>query len=264
MHIESTWRILTIGDGDLSFSHALKQKYPQLNLVATVLDTETALRAKYQYNAIDLLKALNVKVLFEFDATQPHCWDNLSQHFDVVIFQFPLIPSFTSKAEFEQSQYPINTLNRILLRKFIHYSQTKALDLNGPMLSYITSKDVKPYREWNIEGSLVTGLPYHYLGQSPFHIGSFPGYLIRNVDRDKHVKDTKGFTYVWSSKPSTTVQLELNFPHYLNEHYCTFCRAGRFLNEMDKTKHERAKSHKLMHKYEQIWQSYLDNESLEM
>jgi hypothetical protein len=33
-----------------------------------------------------------------------------------------------------------------------------------------------------------------YVGKMAFNISEFPGYKIRNVDRDKHVKDTQGFT----------------------------------------------------------------------
>ena len=38
MHINPNWRILTVGDGDLSFSHALLTHYHPKQLTATVFD----------------------------------------------------------------------------------------------------------------------------------------------------------------------------------------------------------------------------------
>lgn len=259
MYINPSWRILTVGDGDLTFSYALSQQFPNIKLVASVLDSEAVLRNKYEHHAIDLLLAQNTPVHFEFDATNQSCWERLNTQFDVVIFQFPLIPSFTTKAAFEASPYSVNTLNRILLRTFINFTQTIALDPKGPMLSYITSKDVKPYREWNIEGSLVQGLPYHYLGYTRFNIDAFPGYRVRNVDRDKHVKDTSGLTYVWSTKSSMADNQTLAQPIYLQEGYCTMCRAGAFQSEADKAGHERSRMHKAMSEAERDWQTYLNH-----
>ncbi|WP_462152660.1 class I SAM-dependent methyltransferase [Pseudoalteromonas xiamenensis] len=263
MHINPTWRVLTVGDGDLTFSRALKMKYPELSLVASVYDSEETLRNKYEQHAIDDLYDAQVPVYFEFDVTDTTCWAKLARTFDVVIFQFPLIPSFTSKEAFESTPYSVNTLNRILLRKFIHHSQQCALDPNGPMLSYITSKDVKPYREWNLEGSLVSNLNYHYLGCSPFNIELFPDYKIRNVDRDKHVKDTSGISYVWSTKTELNENHSLQVPEYLGEQYCTMCRVGEFLNEQDKSAHKRSRLHKAMARNETAWEAYLAVENLQ-
>ena len=38
------------------------------------------------------------------------------------------------------------------------------LDEAGPRICYITSKEVKPYREWNVETSLTRGLEISCLG----------------------------------------------------------------------------------------------------
>ncbi|MFC3034728.1 Rossmann-like fold-containing protein [Pseudoalteromonas fenneropenaei] len=261
MFLDPNWRVLTVGDGDLSFSRALTHFIPATQLVASVLDSETVLREKYQAHAIDDLRALNVPIYFEFNVLDDSCWQQLAQKFDVVIFQFPLIPAFNDQQQFEQNPHSINTLNRILLRTFISASQRFALDSNGPMLSYITSKDVKPYRDWNIEGTLVQGLPYQFLGNSRFHLERFPGYQIRNVDRDKHVKNTSGITYVWSPKPWPEAHQHAphrpQIPYYFNGNYCTMCRAGEFKGEADIKAHNKSRLHKVAQLHENAWQSYL-------
>lgn len=256
MQLDPKWRILTVGDGDLSFSYSIKKYLNPTLIVASIYDSEIVLREKYQNHALDKLRDLNTQVITEFDATDPASWGQLNeQKFDVVIFQFPLIPAFSSHDEFKQNNLSINTLNRRLLRDFLNYSQSIALDTAGPMLSVITSKDVKPYCEWNLEETLHQGLNLEYLGQMPFDIGRFPEYKIRNVDRDKHVKDTRGISYFWS--PKSIASLPLLKPHYLMPSHCPMCRVGPFLTEQDKQAHLNSKKHKQMSKHEHAWQTYL-------
>lgn len=258
MYLNPNWRILTVGDGDLSFSYALATDIKPTKLVASTYDDATTLITKYADNALTALKASNVTVLNSFDVTNPETWQRLNgELFDLVIFQFPLIPAFVGQAAFRENTVSINTLNRALLHQFIKYATDFALDINGPMLCYITSKDVKPYREWNIEGSLNDSLASRYLGQMPFDIGLFPGYKIRNVDRDKHVKDTSGISYVFSPNEVPELKDKLTIPVYLGNHSCPLCRVGPFHGEEDKQKHLLAKKHQQMLAFEADWQAWL-------
>lgn len=264
MYLNPNWNILTVGDGDLSFSDALFRHNTPQKLVASTFDDAHTIAHKYPDNALASLTANNVTVLNKFDVTQPQCWQTLGQHlhsFDVVIFQFPLIPAFVGRDAFEQNtrHTSTNVLNRALLHQFIKYANEFALNPQGPALCYITSKDVKPYREWNIEGSLNTQLNAHYQGQMAFDINRFSGYKIRNVDRDKHVKDTSGITYVFSEKIVPELANILTKPKYLTANYCTLCRVGPFLADEDKNKHLTAKKHLRMLKLEQDWQVWLAN-----
>ncbi|AOT10354.1 class I SAM-dependent methyltransferase [Pseudoalteromonas luteoviolacea] len=256
MQLDPKWRILTVGDGDLSFSYSIKKYLNPKLIVASIYDSEAVLREKYEYHALDKLRDINTQVITEFDATDPASWSQLGeQKFDVVIFQFPLIPAFSSHDAFKQSNLSINTLNRRLLRHFLNYSQAMVLDTAGPMLSVITSKDVKPYCEWNLEETLHQGLNIDYLGQTQFDITRFPEYKIRNVDRDKHVKDTRGISYFWSPKHNES--LALTKPNYLMPSHCAMCRVGPFLTEQDKKAHFNSKKHKQMSKHENAWQAYV-------
>ncbi|MBL4797608.1 MAG: DUF2431 domain-containing protein [Oleispira sp.] len=254
MYIKPNWRILTIGDGDLSFSASLWQNFKPKQLTATVFDSQQTLEDKYQHHAIDLLKTdSNQQLLFDFDVTNPKSWGALKkQQFDLVIFQFPLVPAFEDPQYFHNKGYiSINTFNRLLLRKYLIHGEKYFLDPNGEQLCYITSKDVKPYSEWNIENSLNQDLEHiHYLGSTPFRIENFPGYKIRNVDRDKHVKDTQGITYIWSPRTERELPEELTPKTHQGQEHCQFCKAGPFVSTSDKTLHEQSKKHQLMQRYE--------------
>ena len=135
------------------------------------------------------------------------------------------------------------------------------LDPNGAQLCFITSKDVKPYREWNIENALHQQTNFHYLGSSLFDIDHFPEYKIRNVDRDKHVRDTKGRTYVWSLQEQHTLKPLLDKPIYQDENCCTICRAGPFTTILDRAEHNASKKHQQMLAFEELWSSQLKNET---
>ncbi len=119
MYIKPNWRILTIGDGDLSFSASLWQNFKPAQLTATVFDSQQTLEEKYQHHAINLLKTdSKQQVLFGFDVTKPKTWGGLNKHqFDLVIFQFPLVPAFSDPQYFHnKGDISINTLNRLTLK----------------------------------------------------------------------------------------------------------------------------------------------------
>ena len=270
MYIKPNWRILTIGDGDLSFSASLWQNFKPKQLTATVFDSQQTLENKYQHNAIDLLNTNpSQKLLFGFDVTDPKTWPETwaaskNQQFDLVIFQFPLVPAFENPQYFHQKgDISINTINRLLLRKYLMHCEKYFLDPKGEQLCYITSKDVRPYDEWNIESSLNQDLEHiQYLGSMPFDIEKFPGYKIRNVDRDKHVKNTQGITYVWSPKADSTDHNKallgvLEEKSHQGEGYCEICKAGPFVSASDKVLHEQTKKHQLMQQYEDQYEKAL-------
>jgi len=260
MYIEPSWRILTIGDGDLSFSLSLARHYRLRELVATVLDSEDKLIEKYKSDNLARLNALGTQVMTEFDVTNPETWHELKQkQFDLVIFQFPLIPALGSTAAFQQS-YGVNTLNRALLRHFLKHSFEHFLDPTGAALAYISSKDVKPYIEWDMERSLHRGLDIRYLGKHEFQLDAFSGYRIRNVDRDKHVKDTLAFTHVWGRTEWSNPQLPLMKANEQIGDCCIICRAGPFETEQERRGHLSGKRHRRLAEFDKQWQYYLRQE----
>lgn len=263
MYIDPQWRILTVGDGDLSFSEALFRTYNPKLLTATVLDTRQTLLDKYSDNSLQALEQLGVRVITEFDITRPSTWSAIQSKYDLVIFQFPLVPGIKSKQQYNLmhqhfgADFSINTLNRRLLRKFLQFSFSYLLSPQGARLAYISSKDVKPYTEWNIEDQIAKGLDCSFLGSEAFYVEQFKGYQIRNVDRDKHVKQTKSLTYVWSDIAQP--KLDLTTFHSVGSTGCEICRAGPFATEQEKQAHQASAKHTRMADFDRQWQAYLVN-----
>jgi hypothetical protein len=264
MIIKKEWRILTVGDGDLSFSYSLFKQHNVKSLTASVYDSIDTMTNKYSENAYLQLNNAQVPLLFDFDVTNPLSWTTLNKHsFDVVIFQFPLLPAFKSFDEFKQQgkETSINTLNRSLLRTFLKNAFNHFLDPKGEQLCFITSKDVKPYKEWNIENALHQNTNIHYLGSSLFNINEFPEYKVRNVDRDKHVRDTQGRTYVWSLNNEHQLKKQLKEAIYQDKNCCTICRSGPFTTESDRQEHNASKKHQQMLDFEAKWSEKLAKEN---
>lgn len=262
--INPDWRILTIGDGDLSFSRAIHQTYKPKLLTATVLDSHPMLTEKYGAEHLTYLTEQGVRVITEFDLTRPSTWQGIQKKYDLVLFQFPLIPGFKSQADFQKvrdvfgEDFSVNTLNRRLLRKYLEYSFRYWLSLDGARLACISSKDVKPYIEWNIEHQIASGLPIELKGSLEFDIHAFPGYRIRNVDRDKHVKGTAGRSYFWSDSDKVELSLEPFIPLIGNA--CQLCHAGPFITALEQEEHEKSRKHQRMLDFDRQWQTYLKDE----
>lgn len=271
MYINPAWRILTIGDGDLSFSSSLSSYYKPRELTATIFDDKHTLLTKYGDKHYQQLLSEDVDVLLGFDVTNETTWGSLKKnHYDVVIFQFPLLPAFSSSQEFIEQcdNVSINTLNRHLLRTYLLNCFKYFLSDNGAKLAFITSKDVKPYQQWDIEKAITIDTDIHFIGKINFDINKFPGYKIRNVDRNKHVKATQGISYIYSTGLSTELSTELNINTpssltsvELQDNCCLLCKTGIFTTELDKTTHLATKKHQQMLKFEQQWLHYLQQKN---
>ncbi|WJG08141.1 Rossmann-like fold-containing protein [Aliiglaciecola sp. LCG003] len=259
MFIDPSWRILTIGDGDLSFTYSLLKDRKVENVYGSVLDPEVILRAKYREHAIDALLDRDKKIFYQLDITQTQSIPaQLIQQFDLVIFQFPLIPNFgRDPTSTTAPQMDSNILNRHLLLSFIQNCFEVLLDPAGQGLCYITSKDVKPYADWNIENLTPVPGAAHFLGWQPFDSQNFPRYKVRNVDRDKQIKDTAGKTYVWGYKGLQYPMLDLRPSSKSLLGYCKLCGTGPLLTEQSLAAHQLSKSHLRKLNYETKWQDYI-------
>ena len=259
MYIETGWRIITIGDGDLTFSLSLARKYALTSLTATVLDSESQLRDKYEDNAIDDLRSLGHRIEFNVDINHPDSFTSrLDAEFDLVIFQFPLVPNAGPAKPGKSFHHgeDSNLLNRILLANTLEHGFNYLLSAQGQGLCYITSKDVKPYCDWNIT-SLGRHADIPYLGHCLFSHQHYPGYNLRNVDRDKRVKATAATTYVWGRNTHSGVLRNLVLPIQKRNDFCDLCGAGPMLTEQDVEAHLQSRLHRRKQKYESQWQHYL-------
>lgn len=262
MRLDPKWKILTIGDGDLSFSLSLFQDLGVKNVVATVLDDANTIQKKYSDNALNTLSKLNIPTITNFDVTDPQSWQGFEKNrFDLVIFQFPLIPHNDDIHSYQLANKigSSNLQNRRLLRLFLRHAFEYFLAPQGQQLAMITSKNVKPYSDWNIEHSLHQGIGIRYLGELPFEQNQFPSYRIRNVNRDKQVKHTAATTYVWGRAPNPLLKDTLQPSAKNMANHCPLCGTGPIKDKQDRLAHESSKRHVQLQVFEEQWLSYLDN-----
>lgn len=260
MYLNQQWRILTVGEGDLSFSYALYQQCHPALLVASVYDSLNALNQKYPTNYHAPLNKAGVQVVTQLDVTQPSSFTPLgAQQFDLVIFQFPLHVGFDSPGAYLATPElaDSNLRNRWLLRQFLLNAFAYLLDKKGARLCYISSKDVKPYTDWDLEQALHQGTDIAYFGSMPFAAENFPGYRIRNVGRDKYVKATQATTYVWGKELPNELNGQLTRPNTLPANHCPLCGSGPFSNPNDYHAHQQNRRHQQKQHYQQQWQRWL-------
>ncbi|MEO0414124.1 MAG: class I SAM-dependent methyltransferase [Verrucomicrobiota bacterium] len=252
MFLDPTWRILTIGDGDLSFSLALSRKGHPGHIEASTYDSAEVLISKYADNELSTLRERGIRVHTGIDITDSASVSQIRNQFDLIIFQFPLIESAHASGFPELDS---NLLNRRLLRYFLLHSLETLLCKNGPQLCYITSKDVFPYKDWNIEQSINDGVDLPYLGSMKFETGDFPGYRIRNVKRDSLVLDTQAITYAWGKSPPAELVERLSPVPHSGSDYCSICRAGPFVGREDREKHFTSRGHGKKQAREEQWRA---------
>ncbi len=255
MYLPKNCRVITIGDGDLSFSRALLSHITPEHLIATTYDSEEVLRAKYAQNALDDLLSAGVKVIHSVDITDVASVKNLPANFaDIIIFNHPLVPTQRSYAQYQKERNnSANLMNRNLLYHFLKHSFDMLLKPNGERLCYITTKSVKPYSHWHIETSLTRNTPYQYLGNEAFALSLFKNYMVRNVDRDKCVKHEASDVYVYSDITKHSVIGRLSPFRFAEPNCCTMCRKGPFENNDDWELHQHSRIHKAQLAYHEAW-----------
>eukprot|EP00392_Amoebophrya_sp_AT5.2_P015034 g15224.t1 len=322
--------ILTVGDGDLSFSEALLDRLRQgdSKLTATVYDTEDVLVSKYaggsssssttlsSTDRIAKLCAGGADVRFSVDArrltaafssvlaeeqlpsSQQRRTEERSRSrtfFSRIVFQMPLLPAMT-KTEFETAPSKDPVLNnRLLLYEFLAECW-ELLSPNG--IAVITSKDVRPYTLWRLHDSVADGgngdhgengngnrddrkgNGMRFLGKLPFFAADFPGYRFQNVDRDKNVKDTNSFSFLYcrasdydeilglstTSPPGARTEISSG-GGVLSEEFlksldrcgdgdgrkCAICDVGPFTGAVDRRAHLESKKHLRFVQTDEVW-----------
>ncbi|WP_339724364.1 Rossmann-like fold-containing protein [uncultured Paraglaciecola sp.] len=258
MYLPKNCRVITIGDGDLSFSRALLAHVPPNNLIATTYDSENVLRDKYTRNALDDLLNAGVIVEHSVDIKDIASVKRLPQHFaDIVIFNHPLVPS-QDRAVLPQKERNkrANLANRDLLYYFLKHSFAALLIPEGLRLCYITSKSVKPYSDWHIETSLTFNTPYQFLGNQAFNLSLFKHYMVRKVDRDKYLKHQESEVYVYSDKNSHPINSCLTTFSFSEDKCCPLCRIGPFTDADDYKNHLNTRLHKTQQHYHDMWSAH--------
>ena len=158
--------ILTVGDGDFSFSLGLARKLMQSKgkengkktfLVATSYESESTLRRVYPDfdKTLRELGDLGVHVAYNVDATQilqtlklsgKASKKNLERRFHRICWNFPC----TAIASGQDGQNKAMEENKDLVRNFVESSRSVLTDRGDGEL-YVCHKTKPPYNQWNLE-----------------------------------------------------------------------------------------------------------------
>jgi len=213
-------RVLTVGDGDLSFSLSLAQAVPWLSLVATTHLSRGALEEAYGADRIEQvlteLAGLGAKVIHSVDATKLHKNASVLESagrggegadlagFARVIWNFPCVAGVSSRDA--DAQVAEMETNKHLLRRFFR-SCTKpgvlqcAEGVNGGGGEiHVSHKAKAPFCHWDIEGCAEKGggSALRSTGALVFDRACFPGYGARKVATGSGSFPTwDAKTYMW-------------------------------------------------------------------
>ncbi|EAZ45128.1 hypothetical protein OsJ_29765 [Oryza sativa Japonica Group] len=179
-HYSSLQSILTVGDGDFSFSLALATAFGSGdNLVATSLDTIEDLRGKYSKAESNImeLKRMGATVLHGIDAKRMKDHTNLKlRRFDRIIFNFP-------HAGFKGKEDDLHMIN--LHRELVWGFFQNARHLLRPYGEiHVSHKIGLPYDRWCIE-HLAYESSLTMIAKVDFRKEDYPGYNQKRGDSAK-------------------------------------------------------------------------------
>lgn len=199
----NTLRVLTVGDGDFSFSLSIARgnasSKSTLEMVASSHESNDSVLQTYSSPEIlQELKNLGVTVLHNVDATnlslEPALMDHKTsdKQFDYILWNFPCI-SATSRAADGQVQEIED--NKSLLRHFFTNAQAY---LRPAGEIHVTHKTIEPFSWWGVPVlGIESGL--QFLGEVVFDRCLYPGYVNRKVKHSKSFPCADARTFVFRS-----------------------------------------------------------------
>ena len=176
--IPENCRVLTVGDGDFSFSYGLAVS-SQFKVVATSFENEATLRITYPH-APEFISGLTslprTKVHFEVDATclAASLSEKVKGRFDVVIWNFPCVRA-ESGADGQVDQL---TENQSLIRQFLLTSKPLLRDERSCI--FVAHKTIEPFCWWGID-SIGMECGYSLAAKVQFDICCYPHYTNRKA-----------------------------------------------------------------------------------
>jgi 25S rRNA (uracil2634-N3)-methyltransferase len=209
--------VLTVGDGDFSFSYSLATL--GINIVATAYDSKDEFFEKYENSFYQELLEMKVPIYFGIDVTKPKWSDRIMEPWNIIVWNFPhngkgicsqdhniysqqqLLSKFLSSFPKQPSNQKFNLFSPILKKKHTISSLFETVHNNTLMdtfpqsvLVYLTIWSGQPYDSWNIrqiakQCGLICACSFK------FEPNAYPHY--------NHVK-TKGGNNSGFNKPSKT------------------------------------------------------------
>lgn len=168
-------KILTVGDGDLTFSRSLAQSFAH-QLTATTHESHQSLLKTYPNapEVLDALRSAGVTMFHEVDATNFESHAEVRTHkFDIVIWNFPCVRiergADGQVSELEQNQE--------LLRLFFR-SVRSILRPKGEV--HVTHKTIEPFSWWGLT-TLAAAEGLQLFQTIVFDRCNYAGYTNRKV-----------------------------------------------------------------------------------
>lgn len=204
-------RVLTVGDGDLSFSVALKRG-GALVQATSLASNLTDLQQRYPTLAVsEHVAELKGHIAYGVDATR--LADYVKERFDRVCFNFPSVDvgdglDGQSPKSRRADTEAVNA-NAQLVERFAH-SALDVLESHGELL--ITHKTLPPYSWWGVSRIAAVG-PLRCRGAIVMDRSAFPPYINRKAKSPRSFPATDAVTYVFcgaaprkpSAKPPPTL-----------------------------------------------------------
>ncbi|XP_047051685.1 heavy metal-associated isoprenylated plant protein 41-like [Lolium rigidum] len=195
-HYSSDQSILTVGDGDFSFSLSLATAFGSgKNIVATSLDTYEELNSNYSDAASNVreLERLGATVLHGVDAKEMNVHADLwPRLFDRIVFNFP-------HAGFNGREDKVDVIksHQELVRGFFAAARNM-LFRRGEI--HVTHKTKHPYSNWGIK-QLASESSLTLLEEAAFQIQDYPGYNQKRgsswrCDQDFAIGDCSTFIFL--------------------------------------------------------------------
>jgi 25S rRNA (uracil2634-N3)-methyltransferase len=205
--------VLTVGDGDLSYSVALTRI--GCTVVATCFESKKTLQDVYggstiDSNIVEIQSATGGMVEFgvnalELSKTLPASHTNVK--FDRIIWNFPC----AAVAQGQDGQNQEMELNKQLIRMFAA-NAVPMLNRNGQI--HINHKTKPPFNQWNIEQEVLAGgneqQQLVYLGRIVLDRALLPPYTPRKALDRKSFPHHDACTYIFSKieSPSETTTMK--------------------------------------------------------
>jgi 25S rRNA (uracil2634-N3)-methyltransferase len=199
-------RILTVGDGDFSFSRSLARlrRAPGSLLLATSHESAATVQAIYPTSAGALsdLRRLRVDVAHGVDATDLHSSPEVDRYrrngFDRIVWNFPCI---SAARRADDGQVAEITMNQRLLSSFFISAQDY-LSEGGEI--HVTHKTIEPFSWWGLV-RLAEDSGLRHVASVAFDRCMYQGYVNRKVLDKKSFPAHDAETYIFMRSSERSV-----------------------------------------------------------
>lgn len=194
-------RILTVGDGDFSFSLALVRTLGPARIHISSYESRANYQTAYPKSGPQVLGELermhNAQVHFQVDATRlQDAFPPSEYQFDFIVFNFPCVPMGPPGKDGQMEDIHVN---QQLLVEFARQAFPLLETRGGQLL--ISHKSKAAFKNWGITDLVTRESAFHPSKALVFDRCIFPGYINRKARDNKSFPVTDALTFVFSTQP---------------------------------------------------------------